>query len=637
MNFFKLSLRNVKQNFRSYITYFICTVFSVMVFYIFYAICFNKQFAMLQMESMKLSAAFKTSSVVIAIFSAIFIWYSNSFFIKRRKKEIGTYSLLGMGKRQIARMLFFESISMGAVALACGIFLGTLFSKLFAMILMSLMKDTAKVTFFIETKAALVTIGAFSLIFIINSIHSYSLIYRFRLIDLFNAQKQGEKAPKVSAVFSLLSVALIGTGYIMAVTLQKLSINRLLLILGVTVIGTYILFNNLIIYLVKLVRKNRNYYFSGVNMIGISNILYRIKGNSRTLATIAVLSAVTITAVGTTYTLYSTITDTTLSSYPYSAEHVLTGKDTDSKITEIINKHTETGILSVDKIEFINTKLSIPGYAETNSSSFDGYILPESKYNEIVKHNKKGRNITLGDDNKCLFVDGRYNPKGIDECIGKSVTAKTADASQSFLIQEVSSSRIVSLEISKGTLVVKDDIYNKLIAGGNITTQKVDGYMFKKPLEAKALIKELTDSNLYSNLVSIYYDAYVLSFRSFGVLIYIGAFLGILFFLATGSIIYFKQLMEAYDDRDKYTMLKKIGASRKEIKKSISKQLLVVFGLPLVVGISHSSFALVILRKMMPISILKPCLAVMGVYMIFYIIYYFATVNSFVRTIDTAV
>jgi putative ABC transport system permease protein len=362
----------------------------------FYAICFNKQFEILQAESMKLKAAFSTSSVIIAIFSAIFIWYSNSFFIKRRKKEIGTYSLLGMGKKQIARMLFFESLILGLLALACGIFLGTLFSKLFAMILMNVMHETAKVTFFIAIKAVGITVIAFLIIFLVNSIHSYSLIYRFKLIDLFNASKQGERAPRVSVILSLISIFMIGTGYTIAVTLKKLSINKLLFILGITVLGTYILFSNLIIYLVKLIKKNRNYYFKGVNMIGISNILYRIKGNSRTLATIAVLSAVTITAVGTTYSLYSTIERTTLANYPYSAEYKLTGKDTDKKIDELIMKHSEVGISSIDEIEYLKSEVSIPGYLKDKAAkNFEGHILSESQFNEIVKHNKSSEAIKL--------------------------------------------------------------------------------------------------------------------------------------------------------------------------------------------------------------------------------------------------
>jgi len=223
---------------------------------------------------MMFSVVFKAAAIVIAIFVAIFIWYSNSFFIRKRKKEIALYSLLGIRKRQIGTMLFYENIVMGIAALCAGILIGSLLSKLFIMLLVSLMGFSANIEFMIPSKAVLNTAVVFIILFLITSIHGYRLIYRFKLIELFKAENQGERVPKTSVFLSLVSVLLIGGGYfIYTKALSSFGVFAILITLALTIIGTFMLFSSLTLLIIALSKKNKRRYYKGINMIGTSQLL----------------------------------------------------------------------------------------------------------------------------------------------------------------------------------------------------------------------------------------------------------------------------------------------------------------------------------------------------------------------------
>ncbi|MDD5659500.1 MAG: FtsX-like permease family protein, partial [Actinomycetota bacterium] len=271
MNFSKLAIKNIKQNFSNYFIYFISLTFSVMIFYIFCTLFFNEQFFKISQASISLRGTFKGTAIIVALFSFIFIWYSNSFFIASRKKEIATYCLLGMEKRQIGRLLFYENMILGTAALLLGIFIGTLFSKLFAMMLVYFMKFTSEIKFSINQISVYITLVLFFILFLINSIHSYRIIHRFKLIELFRAQKEGEKIPKTSYSITILSILVIVACYILSLTLPlQLAILFSLLIICMVVLGTYGLFHNLVALYIKKIIKNKKVYYNRMNLVSFS-------------------------------------------------------------------------------------------------------------------------------------------------------------------------------------------------------------------------------------------------------------------------------------------------------------------------------------------------------------------------------
>lgn len=629
MNFINLALNNVKKNFKNYAMYLISAIFSVMVFYIFCSIAVNELFVKLADNKAIIRVMFQISAFVVVIFSLMFIQYSNSFFLKTRKKEIAIYSMVGMEKMQIGRMLFYENLVIGFLAILCGIFLGIMFSKYFSLMLITMMKEYVDIKFAIIPKACVITILVFFIIFLLNSIHSYRVIYRYKLIELLAAQKKGEKMPKASVFKSIIAIVLIALGYVLpqnktSMQLLKLAIPIIILVS----IGTYLLFNNLIVIVIKSFKKNKNVYYKGVNMISTSNILYRAKINAKTLSIIALMSAATLAAMGSTYSFYKTTEQDLYKNIPFSYQFVNLNADLNKKVKDTISRYNNK-LLSENNIKSINADCYIPIF---NQNSFGGKVMSSSDYNNIVKTQNRGKEISLK-DNECLFIETNQGD-GLDRYYIKSkAQIKVNDFKMDFIIIKSTDVQVISPSIARGTLVVSDSSFKKIENKNSDKIINIDGYTVQNVEKSKELTEELKSIIPKEFFISSYYDVYQGYYKSGSVMIFIGMFLGVLFFLATGSIISFKQLIEASDDEKRYKILRNIGVSKREIKKSISKQLLITFGMPLIIAICHSIVALMINEKLMREKTMGYCASIILIYVLMYFVYYRVTVNSYTNIV----
>jgi putative ABC transport system permease protein len=639
MTLFNITFRNIKRNFHNYLMYFVSMVFCIMIYYTFTSIEYNKQIADLAAESMKVSTSFHAASIVIAVFVAMFIWYSNSFFTKKRKKEVALYSMLGVKKKQIGRMLFYENIVMGGMALACGILIGTLFSKLFVMILIHIMSFDVNVKFAISLKAIFSTIKVFLVIFIIASVHSYTLIYRFQLIELFKSEKVAQKQPKASLILALLSIVFIGTGYYMALTYKFDSYSKLLVILVSTIIGTYMFFSSLIVFIVKLSKKNKIRYFRGLNMIGASQLLYRIKANGRSLATIAVLSATTITAMGTAASLYYDQVNGINKLTPFSYGYNSTGKSMDQQIDQIISKYPSNKLKSTTNCEVMIIDSKWPELSKmklhpmTNSKS---YVVSESTMKELYKARGLDYNISLTSEDAIFFMP-IYSDKVMENPVGKNIELKIKGKPMSLKIKVfiegiVTNQLYINEVVMMDTVVVKDEVYSKLYDKDKVF--KVRFINIQNQRESKELTIEMEKTLGGKENLESYYENYRFTMTNIGIIIFLASFIGFVFLICTGSIIFFKQLSEASEDKDRYEILKKIGVKKSEIRISIAKQMAFIFALPLILGITHSIIALTILKIVLSSSLVYPVLITVGVYTLIYLIYYILTVNSYYKIVD---
>ena len=364
--------------------YLISTTVAVMVFYSFYAIAFNKQFLALMFAHGSVAAAFITSAIIVALFSVIFIWYSNNYFIRTRKKEFGTYSLLGMTKRQIAKMIFYENFSLGLLSLLAGISLGLTFSKLFGMLLVYAMGEQANVKFQIVPQALETTAIVFLILFFVNALFGYALIYRFKLVELFRADKEGERIPKGSILATVIALLLIGSGYYLAWNHGHSIILLAVPILLLVVPGTYILFNNGIVYFIGMLRRRKSSYYRGINLISISQLLFHIKGNARMLATIATLSAVTISAVGTSFTLYMGNSDITKVRDPFSLLYH-DNPVVEKAVEQWLGSNPTIGVESIDHLRLLKAKVEVHG-TSGGPNTVSAYVMSESQYAQVVTH-----------------------------------------------------------------------------------------------------------------------------------------------------------------------------------------------------------------------------------------------------------
>lgn len=540
-------------------------------------------------------------------------------------------------------MLFYENIVMGIVALAAGILMGSLFSKLFIMLLIRLMGFSANIIFMIPPKAILNTTLVFIILFLITSIHGYGLIYRFKLIDLFKAENQGQGEAKTSVFLSMLSVLLIGGGYLIYIKgFTIFSVFAILITLVLTVIGTFILFSSLTPLIIKLSKKNKRRYYSGINMIG--KLLYRIKASARTLAIIAILSATTLTAMDISAGFYYDLTINLQKNHGFTYAYASNDKTLDKKVEATIAKYPKNKLISSVEMNFVKVNGQLPNLSKETSikqtieTSF--YILSESGYNEIANVRGLKDKIKLKAINDVVVFEQNLTMNlDYKNYIGKTITINENNQNLPMKVVDFKEYALPNSGMLRRAVVVSDEVYNKYRSEDN--TYRIKGYITDNKKDSEGLTNELnnilsghlskSDGSFFT--FSSYYSDYKAGLTFSGVIIFIGAFLGLLFLAATGSIIFFKQLSEASDDKIRYGILRNIGVTNKEIKTSISKQIFIVFALPLVIGIMHSVVASTLLSRIVKVNLILPIIITVCAYTVIYMIYYFLTVSSYYNII----
>lgn len=639
MTLFSIARKNIRKNFTNYFLYFASMIFSIVIYFTFVSLKYDSTIQLASDSSPKISSAFSGAAVVLIIFVAIFIWYSNSFFTRKRKKEVGLYSLLGVRKKQIGRMLFYENFLMGVLALIVGIALGSLLSRFFVLILMKVMGYDAISNFTVAPAAIINTIIVFMVITLITSFQGYRLIYRFKLIELFHADQEREQEPKASWINALLSLIFIGIGYWLA--LQNLFHSKVwatlgfmvtpLVILVTVILGTYLLFSTLTVTLLKHSRKNKKNYWKGMNIIGTSQLLYRIKGNARTLTMIAVFSATTLTAVGTACSFYYSNRSTSGLSNPNSMMFIAQGSSSTKKVNDLISKNPDHKILYHESIPALEMEVDVHGSGADLSEGEQTYtVISNHDFNELAKLQNRNDLLSLK-TNEAAVLDPVYMEGISPKYVGDDVTLKLKGQGENIAFTDLKKYSVLNLNTVYSTIVISDELFAKLKQQANTLT--LEAYGMTHQDKAKSLTKEIESILPKEAALSSFYHDYSQGMESSGLMIFMGGFLGLVFLAATGSIIYFKQLTEANSDKGRYQILHKIGVKKREIRKTIAKQVLFIFALPLAAGIAHCAVALSALSKLLQMNLLIPVVICMGVYTCIYLLYYFLTVNAYYKIV----
>lgn len=653
MTLFKLGMNNVKHNFKNYISYFISTLISVFILMIFYSIYYTHQIQAFSSEKVKVGAIFKAAAFIVIIFSAIFIWYANSFFIKNKKKEVAIYSLVGMKKREIGKLMFFENIFLGVLALIVGVPLGAITSRFFLKLLTLCMKSAVDIEYTFDIRSVVITILVFIIIFLLNSIKAYRIIYKFKLIELIHASKEGEKQPKFSKALAILSVVMVVGGYFGALMIDaeaggiKMVYEGLLVTLLV-ILGTYLLFNNLIIYMLKIFEKNKKMYYKGENLIGVSQIIYRIKGNSNLLATIAVISSVAITALCFTFSFSMFIEKVAPNGSPFSVMYEGSDKELNRNVEEVINNHSEINVTYQKDFVMINgnglTEKYKGPFGRDLKAPFDMYIMSESEYKEIVNNSgfnrgtdivERATDIEINKENQCFFIEVSSLASGRRRLAGDKLNATINDKAYEFDISDSDVRCVLGAEFQKATIVIPDISFNKLLENNKNNVTIIRAYNFDKELKSGEVVKELSKIIPSGRHFSSYYDIYTWVHTLYGSYVFIGIFIGILFVISTGSIMYYKQVTEAHEDKNRYSILSKIGVSKKETLRIVSKQLGFIFAMPLLFAILNSMAALLAYIKYCgwSIALTEYVSGTIGVYVIIYLCFYLLSVKSYMRIV----
>ncbi len=650
-----LALNNIKRNFKRYVMYFFSLSFSVFTAYSFFALMQNEYVLMAFTYDDRYKSLLINFGIIIMVFVMFFLLSSNNSFIKARKKEISTYSLFGMTNGKIGKLLFLETMVVGITSLIIGIGVGIFFSKLMAMILLdiSLASFTGSIEFTISMRAAYITAIIFLTIFCLMGLSGLRVINKFELIDLFKAHRVSEGRSKGSKIVLILSILLIGIGYYLATNSNSMIVTMSAIpILLMVISGTYLFFWGGLPKILNIIKSNKRNYYKGVTLISTSAFSHRMKSIGTVMATIAVLSAVATTAIATGYTLYSNIEKNTYDVIGYDMyffsgqEEVLSDIRTTFKAygSEIVNELTIQSYMSSPRVNMTIDENSIFNLGEEVYFR----VYSQSMYNKLASICKCNyRPAGYIKPGEAMYIHG-YRFHEIDDKVKGQQLSFT---DKTLTITSVSRFKAISFG-AKHTIIINDDDFDSLIDGGDIrdanekgdTYDKITLFNYKNSLTSRKLNEELTQI-LSENTKGFRtaYTNYDESLQSFGLICFIGFFMSAVFIMMTASLLYFKQVMAAEDERHQYKILRKIGMDEQVEKRVIRKRLIPVFLIPLLVGIVHSMFAMkaadtLVFSNIIPVdnSYLRVllCSAVMYLtYAIVYSVFYFITKDQYSRIV----
>ena len=635
----KLAVTNLKNNRKTYVPYIFTGVLTVMMFYIIDALSRGKG---ITQDTLKICLQYATG--VIVVFAVIFLFYTNSFLIKRRKKEIGVYNILGMGKRHIARMMAVETILTAGISILGGLVFGIIFGKLMYLLLLKILHNSVDMQFSVNGTAIVQTVILFAGIFLLTYLYNILQIQLVNPVELLHGGNQGEKEPKSRWLLVIVGVAALGNGYWIALTTEAPLEALLKFFVAVicVIIGTYALFIAGSIVVLKILRKNKAYYYNPKHFTSVSGMIYRMKQNGAGLANICVLSTMVLVMVSTTVSLYAGMEDILDSRFPRDVSIVCNEADTNKEETlqRLIKEQCEkAGVKITDRVRYrygsMNAVLKGNNLEKVEQYYPDNHfyyveMITQEEYNRIEK-----KNVSLKEQEILTYTtNGKCGKKQIN-IAGQNYQVKKE-------LSEMTSQPKSTAEMYKTLYIVFANAEQieriESFSYADKFNLKGDDGKQKEALEQiqNEFYERFPDGTMESRMLSrsSFYELY-------GGLFFIGIYLGSMFIMATVLIIYYKQISEGYDDRERYQIMQKVGMSKKEVKHSIRSQVLSVFFLPLVVAVIHVAVAFKVMTKILGVlnltnaSLFAVCTIItIAVFAVFYIIVYSITAKEYYRIVN---
>ncbi|SFA88701.1 MULTISPECIES: FtsX-like permease family protein [unclassified Bacillus (in: firmicutes)] len=633
-----IAKKNIRKNLKDYYLYVNSMIISILIFFTFKSLQYNQNLLDSLGTVDKVESALNAASFVLILFAAVFIFYSNAFFTRKRKKEIGLYALFGMPKERIAVLLFFENLIIGSIALFIGIIGGIFLSKLFTMIILKLMGVKVIVGLSFSLRALIFTSVLFLIITLISSVQSYRLIYRFSLSELFQADRKGERVLFPSVIKSVLGVLLISIGYWLVLDSDATALGltggaKILVCVISLIVGTYLFLSTTVLFFLQILKKEKGTYYRGSNLISISQILYRIKSNVVMLTIITILSTFTLFAMSTSYNLYYQTNKISDEQFPVS--YVIKGnEETKNEIKNLINSYPQHKVLYELKMEYLSVKADVSKIGRV-PEWFQTILISEKTFKNMLDARDIHMDLKLDNNDAIAFYDGNLDVHA-DPYTNKNV--KIIDNGENLKIKAYKSFTLLNQGQYFFPLVVSNDFYSsveKEIPASTAFLFKIknqkDSESLSEKIDARMLEKTLSEEPyLYSN----FFNGYQKLKETYGLLIFLSGFLGLVFLLATGSMIFFKQLTEANADQDRFVIMTKLGMKPKDLRKSIRLQILLVFLLPLVIAILHSAVLINALSNFIGMSATIPFLTSVCAYVAIYFGYYVLTVQNYLKILQ---
>ena len=668
MSFFysKFALNNLVKNKRFIVPYVLSTIFTIMSFYILSSLAFGDNLNKLPNGIEATKQVLSLGIIVIAIFSTIFLFYTYSFLVKRRVREFGLYAVLGMTKKQIAKVLVLETIFIAITTIVVGIGLGILFDKLMLLILLKLFSATVTFGFSITPIAIVFSVLLFGGIYFLLLLYTVIKIARLRIVALLKDENKGEKEPKSRWILAIIGLALIGYGYYTAQTVQNpiKALTVFFFAVVAVIIGTYLVFMAVSITVLKIMKNNKNFYYKPKNFISVSGLLYRMKRNAVGLANICILSTMVLVTMGSTSALYAGMEKSYNERFP--RQLMVAGyNSTSEKLKEIENNAKLSAKEAGTEVEDMVSYNSLPmvGRLVEDKFNFESnvgvdlsnvkmiVVLQLKDYNKFANKNK-----TLESNEILLHIDkkGNYNYNSISlngsdykikeklsefpGTIG-SATANIMDTYYAVVKDEKEATKLATklTELSSKELEKR----GISIQTGTPTLQNYVAFNIKDTTKEAKVIESFKKLEKQSGIEIEGKEENKLTFRGvFASFLFIGVFISFIFVISQVVIMYYKQISEGYEDKGNFEIMRKVGITDKQIKQSIRSQVLLIFFSPLIIATLHTIVAYPFIEKILRLflitdsSIFLQALAVtIVVFAIFYLIVYAITSKIYYRII----
>ncbi len=624
----RLALTGIKKNKKLYIPYILTCIGMVMMFYI---ITFLSSSDMMMNypggETMRGILGFGV--YVIGFFAVIFLFYTNSFLVRRRKKEFGLYNILGMGKRNIARVMLWETLFIGAFSIAVGMALGVLFSKLAELVMVNIMSMDVTFGVTIDYKAIYYTVVLFAVIFFLILLNSLRQVHLSNPIALLHSENAGEKPPKANWFFAVLGVLILGCAYYLAVTIKDpvTTLAAFFFAVIMVIIATYLIFISGSVAFCKILQKKKNYYYKTNHFVSVSSMSYRMKRNGAGLASICILCTMVLVMISSTVCLYLGKEDSLRERYPRNINITMTSQIYSDLISQDANSIAKMSIETAENMGYkpVNaidyTMLSFVSYIRDGEIVFDDgengfnyatsdlwqiFIVSLDDYNRLT-----GSQENLNEDEVMIYTskDMDYNYdvlkiKGQEPLnIKKVVTDFENNGVDTMQIIPALYIFVPDLELQ--TEMISEQSENTI---GNINrfvgydldaTDQQQTDVFNEIYDwLRTSQVNSADSSMYVYVEGVANEKFEF-FGLYGGLFFLGIILGIVFIFAAVLIMYYKQVSEGYEDQSRFEIMQKVGMTKREIKKSINSQMLTVFFMPLIAAGVHLAFAFPMIYKML--------------------------------------
>ena len=656
----KLAVSNLIKNRKLYYPFALAVLLAVTVTYLFYSLTFNPKIAEIR-GGETIQATLGFGMVIVTLASAIIVLYANSFVMKNRSKELGIYGMLGLEKRHLISMTFKELVVFGILTVGAGIGIGALFDKLIFAFLLKLMKLKVELVATFQMKVVITVLVVFGLIFLGLMFLNALRIARMNALQLSREKASGEKKGRFLPLQTILGSISLGIGYYLALTVKDplTALTTFFLAVLLVIIGTYLLFNAGITVFLQILKKNKKYYYQPNNLISVSNLIFRMKKNAVGLATIAILSTMVLVTMSAATSIFNA----------------------SESFKKVMNPH-DFGV-SGQNVEKEDLDKLLSQFA-----SDKGYKIKEKevlRYTYFGVANQEGNKLTLFEKGqnrvqvKTVFMV--FDQKDYENMTGQKLSLSGNEVGLFAKNEGVKEQKALTLndhQFSVKEEFTKDFIVNHVPNQFNILTSD---YNYLVVPNLQAFLDQFPDSAIYNqfyggmNVINVSeeeqlkvaeeYEKYLNQFNAqldtegsyvygsnladassqmsalFGGVFFIGIFLSIIFMVGTVLVIYYKQISEGYEDRERFIILQKVGLDQKQIKQTINKQVLTVFFLPLLFAFIHLAFAYHMLSLILKVigvidttMMLTVTLSICAIFLIAYVLIFMITSRSYRKIVQ---